>query len=182
MECCDGFYKDPTGDANCSLKEQKINYPVTKIINHEIFNPTMEASKDLTGYYYTKIVKSLKYFEYTHARVLKLSTNPNDLSEQELETWDGFATRFSRTADIFLSKYIKAAVQKDDPGFDGSFRDYLNRAEKLKLIEDTGLWLEIRSLRNVIVHDYSDSDLDLIFKKMLKLSPLILGLRTRLTT
>jgi hypothetical protein len=155
---------------------------VTKITKHEIFNPTMETSKDLTGYYYPKIVKSLKYFEYTHARVLKLSTNPNDLSEQELETWDGFATSFSRTADNFLSKYIKAAVQKDDPGFDGSFRDYLNRAEKLKLIEDTQTWLEIRSLRNVIVHDYSDSDLDLIFKKMLKLSPLILDLRTRLST
>jgi hypothetical protein len=140
-----------------------------------------DTHKDLTSYYYTKIVKSLKYFEYTHSRVLKLSTNPNDLSDQELETWDGFATRFSRTADIFLSKYIKAAVQKDDPAFDGSFRDYLNRAEKLKLIDGTGEWLEIRSLRNVIVHDYTDSDLDLIFKKMLKLSGLIIDLRTRLS-
>ena len=142
----------------------------------------MDTSKDLTGYYYTKIVKSLKYFEYTYGRILKLSTNPSELSDQEFETWDGFATRFSRTADIFLSKYIKAAVKNDDPGFDGSFRDYLNRAEKLKLIEDLQSWLEIRSLRNVIVHDYSDSDLDLIFKKMLKLSPLILDLRTRLAT
>jgi hypothetical protein len=142
----------------------------------------MDTSKDLTGYYYTKIVKSLKYFEYTDGRILKLSTNPSELSDQEFETWDGFATRFLRTADIFLSKYIKAAVKNDDPGFDGSFRDYLNRAEKLKLIEDLQSWLEIRSLRNVIVHDYSDSDLDLIFKKMLKLSPLILDLRTRLAT
>lgn len=140
----------------------------------------MDISKDLTGYYYTKIVKSLKYFEYTYSRVLKLGTNPKELSDAELETWDGFSTRFSRTADIFLSKYIKAAVKKDDPGFDGPFRDYLNRAEKLNLIADTPSWLEIRSLRNVIVHDYSDTDLDLIFKKMLALSPLILDLRIRL--
>lgn len=140
----------------------------------------MTLIKDLTGLYYTKIIKSLKYFEFSYARVSKLNTNPNQLTDQEFETWDGFATRFSRTSDLFLSKFIKAAVLKDDPGFDGNFRDYLNRAEKLKLIDGTSDWLEIRSLRNVIVHDYSEDDLEIILKKMLTLSPLILNLRTKL--
>lgn len=141
----------------------------------------MTLNKDLTGLYYTKIIKSLKYFEYTFNRVSKLNTNPKQLTDQEFETWDGFATRFSRTSDLFLSKYIKAAVLKDDPGFDGTFRDYLNRAEKLKLIDNTSDWLEIRSLRNVIVHDYSDDDLEIILKKMLSLSPLILDLPKRIS-
>ena len=140
----------------------------------------MTLNKDLTGYYYTKIIKSLKYFEYTFLRVSKLKTNPNQLTDQEFETWDGFATRFSRTSDLFLSKYIKAAVLKDDPGFDGTFRDFLNRAEKLKLIDSTTEWLEIRSLRNVIVHDYSEDDLEIILKKMLSLSVLILNLPKKL--
>jgi hypothetical protein len=141
----------------------------------------MTLNKDLTGFYYTKIIKSLKYFEFTYQRVSNLNTNPSRLTDQEFEIWDGFATRFSRTSDLFLSKYIKAAILKDDPGFDGTFRDYLNRAEKLRLIDNTSDWLEIRSLRNVIVHDYSDEDLELILKKMISFSPLILNLRVRLT-
>ena len=47
----------------------------------------MTLNKDLTGYYYTKIIKSLKYFEYTFLRVSKLKTNPNQLTDQEFETW-----------------------------------------------------------------------------------------------
>lgn len=136
--------------------------------------------KNLTGYYYTKIVKSLKYFEFSYSRVQKLSIKPSELSDTEFETWDGFATRFSRTSDLFLSKYIKAAVMEDDPVFDGSFRDYLHRAEKLRLIDESASWLEIRSLRNVIVHDYSEQDLEIIFGRMLALSPLILNLRKAL--
>ena len=141
----------------------------------------MTLNKDLTGLYYSKIIKSLKYFEYTFNRVSKLNSNPKQLTDQEFETWDGFATRFSRTSDLFLSKYIKAAVLKDDPGFDGTFRDYLNRAEKLKLIDSSSEWLEIRSLRNVVVHDYSDDDLEIILKKMISLSPLILNLPKRIS-
>ncbi len=142
----------------------------------------MTLNKDLTGLYYTKIIKSLKYFEFTYLRVSKLKTNPHLLTDQEFEIWDGFATRFSRTSDLFLSKYIKAAVLKDDPGFDGTFRDYLNRAEKLKLIDNTLDWLEIRSLRNVIVHDYSEDDLEIILKKMLSLSKLILDLPKKINS
>lgn len=142
----------------------------------------MFVDKSLTTYYYAKIVKSLNHLEFSHARVLLLSTNPEKLTEAEFETWDGFSTRFSRTADVFLSKYIKAAVTKDDPGFDGSFRDYLNRAEKLGLIQEMNSWLDIRGLRNVIVHEYSDSDLEKIFLKMLKYTPLLIQLRKSLAT
>lgn len=74
----------------------------------------------------------------------------------------------------------EVAIKHDDPVFDGSFRDNLNRAEKLKLIDDSRVWFEIRQLRNVVVHEYSDEDLKAIFQKMLKFTPLILELRTRL--
>jgi len=138
-------------------------------------------TKDLTGYYYSKIVKSLNYLEYTYSRVLNLSTQLSELSPEELERWDGMATRFARASDLFLSKYIKAAVKRDDPAFDGSFRDYLNRAEKLSLIDSTDVWLEIRDLRNVAVHEYSEDDLEKILKKFITYTPLLLGLRQKLS-
>ena len=136
--------------------------------------------KDLTGLYYGKIVKALNYLEYTFERVKPLSTNPGTLSGEELERWDGMATRFARASDLFLSKYIKAAIVKDDPAFDGSFRDFLNRAEKLGLIDDAHTWLEVRNLRNVAVHEYSEGDLQKILEKFIKYSPLLLELRQRL--
>ena len=140
----------------------------------------MTAKTNLTGLYYSKIVKSLKYLEYSYNRTLKMPTKPAAMNDQELEAWDSFASRFARSSDIFLSKYIKAYLLKDDPAFDGSFRDQLNRAEKLGLIDKVETWLEIRELRNATVHEYSDQDLEKIFEKFRKFTPLLLELPQRL--
>jgi hypothetical protein len=139
-----------------------------------------KAKTDLTGLYYTKIVKSLKYLEYSYNRTLKMPTNPATMTDPELEAWDGFAARFARSSDIFLSKYIRAYILKDDPAFDGGFRDQVGRAEKLGLLHDVNIWMEIRELRNATVHEYSDQDLDQIFQKFRRFTPLILELRTTL--
>ena len=138
------------------------------------------SSSDLRGLYYGKIVKSLKYLEYSYQRTSSMPTRPSAMSPSELEAWDGFASRFARTSDIFLSKYVKAFVLHDDPAFDGGFHDQLNRAAKLGLIDDVATWVEIRQLRNATVHEYSDQDLEKIFEKFRKYSPLLLALPTKL--
>lgn len=140
-----------------------------------------QNKSDLTGLYYTKIAKSLKYLEYSYNRTLQMPTNPSVMNDSELEAWDSFASRFARSSDIFLSKYVRAFILKDDPAFDGGFRDQLGRAEKLGLIHDVNVWMEIRELRNATVHEYSDQDLDKIFQKFRKFTPLILELRTKLS-
>ena len=136
----------------------------------------MKNRSDLVGYYYTKIVKSIRYLEFTFSRVNNLSTNPELLTDEQLELWDSFAVRFARTSDLFLSKFLKAAAKRDDPAFDGTFRDTLNYCEKLKIIENVPKWLEIRELRNVTVHEYSDQDLNEIFKKLVKFTPELIDL------
>lgn len=140
----------------------------------------MNRNKNLTGLYYTKIVKSLKYLEYSYHRTLNMPLNPTQMSDSELEAWDSFASRFARSSDIFLSKYIRAYILKDDPAFDGGFRDQLNRAEKLGLIDNVEVWMEIRELRNATVHEYSDQDLEKIFQKFRIYSPLLLDLPKKL--
>lgn len=142
----------------------------------------MDKNENLTGLYYSKIVKSLKYLEYSYTRTLSMPLNPTQMSDSELEAWDSFASRFARTSDIFLSKYIRAYILKDDPAFDGGFRDQLNRAEKLKLIDNVETWMEIRELRNSTVHEYSDQDLEKIFEKFRKFTPLLLELPKKLHT
>lgn len=140
----------------------------------------MTKNKNLSGLYYSKIVKSLKYLEYSYQRTLNMPLNPAQMNDSELEAWDSFASRFARTSDIFLSKYIRAFILKDDPAFDGGFRDQLNRAEKLGLIADVTIWMEIRELRNATVHEYSDQDLEKIFEKFRNFSPLLIELPTKL--
>jgi len=138
------------------------------------------SKSDLTGLYYTKIVKSLKYLEYSYQRTLSMPLNPSQMNDAQLEAWDSFAARFARTSDIFLSKYMRAFILKDDPAFDGGFHDQLNRAEKLGLIDRVETWVEIRQLRNATVHEYSDQDLEKIFEKFRRYSPLLFELRTKL--
>ncbi len=139
-------------------------------------------NKQLTGLYYSKIVKSLKYLEYSYNRTLPMTTDPSQMNDSELEAWDSFASRFARSSDIFLSKYIKAYIMKDDPAFEGGFVDQLNRAVKLDLIDDVATWMEIRELRNATVHEYSDQDLQKIFEKFRKYSPLIFQLAHKLNS
>lgn len=128
-----------------------------------------DLKMELVGLYYTKIVKSLKYLEYSYQRTLLMPIDPTQMTDSELEAWDSFASRFARTSDIFLSKYIKAFLKQDDPAFDGSFRDTLNRAEKLNLLENVETWMDIRQLRNANVHEYSDSDLKMIFENFVNI-------------
>lgn len=137
-------------------------------------------NSDLVGYYHSKIVKSLRYLEFSLNRVQPLSEDPTELSEEQLEKWDGLAVRFARSSDLFLSKFITAVIKRDDPAFDGGFRDKLHQAEKLKVLTDIPTWMEIRQLRNVTVHEYSDSDLREIFKKLKRYSPLLLALEQTL--
>lgn len=140
----------------------------------------MVQNRNLLGLYYTKIVKSLRYLEYSYQRTLKMPTNPLQMTDGELEAWDGFSARFARSSDIFLSKYIRAYLISDDPAFDGSFVDQLNRAHKLNLIDSVEIWMDIRRLRNASVHEYSDQDFEKIFLKFRTYTPLLLELPTRL--
>ena len=58
------------------------------------------------------------------------------MNDVQLETWESFVSRFARVADIFLSKYLRAYVLREDPGFRGSMLDYINEGEKLGLLDD----------------------------------------------
>lgn len=70
-----------------------------------------------------------------------------------LEPYDALADRFVRAVECCL-RYFRShelaefAEQSDTP------RNLLNRMEKLRLVGSASLWLEMRNIRNRIVHDY----------------------------
>lgn len=127
--------------------------------------------------YERKLRKALQHLEYSYQKITKLPTDVQKLDEENLETWESFAARFSRVADLFLSKYLRTKILMQDPAFNGSLRDLLNNAEKAHLINDATYWMGIRELRNISVHEYSEAQLSQFFVTLKKEAPELIKIK-----
>lgn len=69
------------------------------------------------------------------------------------ERLDAFVSRFGRLQDTvgdkLLPALLNAMAEKTGPAIDN-----LDKAEKLGLIESADVWMEMRRLRNQMVHEY----------------------------
>lgn len=85
---------------------------------------------------------------FTAERAAKLA------ADEELgERVEAFAARFGRLQDTLGDKVLPAwlAARGERPG---AFADNLDRAERLGLIDSAQAWLDMRRLRNQMVHEY----------------------------
>ena len=124
------------------------------------------------------LFKSLEYLDYSYKKVVKLKFDTTDF--EELETWECFMARFARSIDIFISKYLRSRVLFEEPGYRGSLRDFLNTAEKLGFIEDSLHWIELKEIRNMQAHEYTETKLAKFFKLALEKAPSVLKLKDSL--
>ncbi len=102
--------------------------------------------------------KESHYLQETDARLFVEELNAETLkriAEDALlaERLDAFVSRFGRLQDTVGDKFLPAmldamAEQK------GAAIENLDRAEKLGWLDSTDTWLEIRKLRNQMVHEY----------------------------
>lgn len=53
--------------------------------------------------------------------------------------------------------------------------DLLNEAEKFLWIPSAVDWRKIRELRNIAAHEYAMEDLQGMYKELLRLAPLVIG-------
>jgi len=134
----------------------------------------MSSEDRLLKSYAAQIRKSLKHLKYSFQKSVSLSTDIATLSEEDLETWESLAARFSRTSDLFVTTYLRRLVQQKDPGFSGSLRDSLDLAEKWGLIDDAKVWLKIREFRNRVAHEYTEEDLKILYEDLRALCPSVL--------
>ncbi|MEY3106373.1 MAG: hypothetical protein RIT35_539 [Pseudomonadota bacterium] len=79
-----------------------------------------------------------------------------DNNDEHSEMLDAFVSRYGRLQDMLgdklLPAMLRASLEKT-----GSQLDNLLRAEKLGWIDSTQTWIEIRELRNKLVHEYIES-------------------------
>ena len=125
-----------------------------------------------------KLLKAIDHLEYSYRKIIQLPITLESLDEEMLETWESFAARFSRVSDIFLTKYIRASVLLNDPGYSGSLRDFLDQAEKLGLLEDVNSWMGIRELRNISAHEYTEKDLSIFFERIKQEAPRLINIKS----
>lgn len=136
----------------------------------------MPSYKDLLIISQQKLLKALQHLSYSYNKIQKLPTDAKNLNEEALETWESFSARFARVTDIFLTRFLRAYVLTNDPGFEGTLRDYVNYGEKLGIIDDARAWMGIRELRNITAHEYSDNDLTQFFEALKMETPRLLNI------
>lgn len=127
-----------------------------------------------------EILEGIGHLEYSLNKVGGLSTDTSKLSSEELETWEGLVARFGRVSDIFLSKYIRSRILAVEPGYRGTFRDFLDYAEKMKIIDSADFWMEIREIRNASVHEYSKNKVPILLEQVRKHSPILVEIKNRI--
>ncbi|MEI8055161.1 MAG: hypothetical protein WCH10_04075 [bacterium] len=124
-----------------------------------------------------RLKKALAHLAYSYKKTADIKFDPEKSDDESLEVWESFAARFSRVADMFLARYLRIQILKNDPGFSGSMRDFVNQGEKLGLIDNATAWMVIRELRNITVHDYSEEDLALFFQRLRQECPRLLAIK-----
>jgi len=85
-------------------------------------------------------------FAVDRARAL---ANDEDLAERV----EAFVSRFGRLQDTIGDKLLPAYLVAHGERI-ATFVDNLDRAEKLDLVEDAQAWIDMRKLRNQMVHEY----------------------------
>jgi len=96
-------------------------------------------------------------------------------SPENLESIEALSARFARTADILTQKVVRSLLLYLREEMD-TFIDMTNRMEKMRLTDNAQSILEIRDLRNEIVHDYSNRDSRELKDACAKLAPVLLGI------
>jgi hypothetical protein len=104
------------------------------------------------------VERESRYLQQTDARLfgelaLAQTLKQLDIDPLLAERLDAFVSRFGRLQDTVTDKLLPALLQAmAEPR--GATLENLDRAEKLGWLDSADQWLEMRKLRNQMVHEY----------------------------
>lgn len=110
--------------------------------------------------------REARYLERTARRLQNQTLNREwveslEFSDERSEMLDAFVSRYSRLQDTLGDKLLRVMLNVHLEKI-GSQLDNLQRAEKLGWIESIQDWIELRELRNRLVHEYMTSADDIL--------------------
>ena len=95
----------------------------------------------------------------------------NNYTFNETEAFDALIIKLTRNSDVFFQQIIKGffKLKEENNMF---FIDRLNFLEKLNIIKDKEILLQIKSFRNQALHEYSSVEFIALYQEALYLTPL----------
>jgi uncharacterized protein with HEPN domain len=142
------------------------------------------TSSDKNTYIIEKLLeitgKEVMYFQQSRIRVINSNVDIKwiealDENPQHSEMLDAFEARFSRLQDAIGDKLLPTILKLNLETV-GSQLDNLFRAEKLGWIESADQWIELRGLRNSLIHEYMTNPENLLYalKKVIELGEMLI--------
>ena len=126
--------------------------------NKKIFTSIIDECKKhqlRLDYAYSKILPSLPF----------TIENANNFSDELIAHLDQYIFRFSKLQDAIGKKLFKGLLLfLGEETYNKPFLDVFNKLEQLEVIENYGLWNELRIIRNEIAHEYDENKHELIEK------------------
>lgn len=129
--------------------------------------------------------REAKYLKITADRLKALSPSLEWVKRLESnieggELLDAFVSRFGRLQDTLGDKLLPSLLRVNLEPI-GTQLDNLSRAEKLGWIDSQEQWIEMRTLRNRLVHEYVDSPVVLhqALLNVLEVVPVLLDTQKR---
>lgn len=99
---------------------------------------------------------------------------------KELEPYDALSDRFVRAVETCI-KFFRTYERLMFAENSDTLRDLLNRMHKLDMISGVEIWIELRDVRNRVVHDYLPEQLESLYSLMTGgFASELLGLKNRL--
>lgn len=85
------------------------------------------------------------------------STKLSSINEQNIAFLDMATTRFGKLQDVMGAKIFPLILEILEEDGAISFRDKLNRLEKLGFIDNANWWSDLRNIRNELTQEYPDN-------------------------
>lgn len=99
---------------------------------------------------------------------------------KELEPYDALADRFVRAVECSL-RYMRTLEIQQFAEQSESTRSLLDRMEKIGAVSSASLWMQMRNIRNRIVHDYLPQQVAEMFELIAnRFAPELFRLQSRL--
>lgn len=82
----------------------------------------------------------------------------SNLNDDSFSHWEVLISRFAKLQDLLGAKIIPEVLNYIGEGSERqTYIDRLNKLEKLEVIDNTQTWIELRTLRNHLAHEYPNA-------------------------
>ncbi|HZK76690.1 MAG TPA: hypothetical protein VFD13_07255 [Candidatus Kapabacteria bacterium] len=98
--------------------------------------------------------------------------DPETLSRKDLREVGALTDRFQRAQDFFVTHTLRAIDALE--GESGTTLDVLNRSEQRRIIDSSEAFIDMRSLRNTIAHEYAGYGPADVLRDVLRFTPILL--------